>query len=767
MSRIVRCEFPGFLRGIARHSRMSKAVASPADNRVTVGINAGHVALAALMLAAADVGSAQSVGARLTVRVVSDSLPISDALVAAKGGRVLTGVSGIAVLLLPAGSARVVARKLGFLPDTAEIVMPLSRDTSITMHLTARSLELPPVLVASTRTNRRVEDEPTRVEVLGGEEVGEKVSMSPGNVSMLLNETSGVRVVATAPALGGANIRIQGLRGRYTQLLSDGLPLYGLSTDGLGILQIPPLDLQRVEIIKGAASALYGPSALGGVVNFISRRPDDSSDLLINQTSLDATDLVAYDGRQVTPRIGYTFLAGLHRQRPQDFDRDGWSDLAGYERVVLRPRLFISAARGSSVFITAGFTRENRDGGSIGAALLPDGSSFPQGQSTMRADAGSTLQLPIDSSSVLSVRASISRQSRAQTFGAANERDERSTTFAEMSYARTVAQHVFLIGSAFQGDRFSEPGTPSLSYASNTPALFAQHTWSPMSAFGMTTSARLDHHSIFGTYLSPRISLLTRPTIGAKARLTLRVSAGTGVFTPTPFAEETEEISFTRLRPLAGLRAEHARNVSIDFGGQFGALEVSVSGYAAVIDRAVTLRAVPSTSPIPDVELVNGQQPTRNAGLEVFARYRIDEFRITGTYARLRSTEWDADQLLRRDVPLTPTNSGGLVLSWESENGARVGLEGYFVGRQSLNDNPYRSRSNAYTLLGALAQLRVKRALVFVNAENLLDVRQTKTNSLLLPRRGAGGRWTTDVWAPVDGRVINAGLRFDRFRSER
>src|SRR5688572_31602655 len=99
--------------------------------------------------------------------------------------------------------------------------------------------------------------------------------MTPGDIAMLLNETSGLRVQVTSPSLGGANVRVQGLRGRYTQLLSDGLPLYGGQTASIGILQIPPLDLGQVEVIKGVASALYGSSALGGVINLVSRRPQE------------------------------------------------------------------------------------------------------------------------------------------------------------------------------------------------------------------------------------------------------------------------------------------------------------------------------------------------------------------------------------------------------------------------------------------------------------------------------------------------------------
>ena len=96
------------------------------------------------------------------------------------------------------------------------------------------------VTVTATRTDRRIEDEPTRVEVVPSDEVQEKIMMTPGDVSMLLNETNGLRVQTTSPSLGGATVRIQGLRGRYTQILADGLPLYGGQAGSIGILQIPP-----------------------------------------------------------------------------------------------------------------------------------------------------------------------------------------------------------------------------------------------------------------------------------------------------------------------------------------------------------------------------------------------------------------------------------------------------------------------------------------------------------------------------------------------
>src|SRR5689334_10407893 len=159
------------------------------------------------------------------------------------------------------------------------------------------------VVVTATRSERRIQDEPLRVEVIDHEEIEEKALMTPGSVAMLLGETTGLRVQTTAPSIGAANVRIQGLRGRYAQLLADGLPLYGAGGDSLSLLQVPPLDLGQVEVIKGAASALYGPAALGGVINLVSRRPKETEyEVLLNGTTQDGADTTFWVGAKPSDR---------------------------------------------------------------------------------------------------------------------------------------------------------------------------------------------------------------------------------------------------------------------------------------------------------------------------------------------------------------------------------------------------------------------------------------------------------------------------------
>ncbi len=96
---------------------------------------------------------------------------------------------------------------------------------------------------------------------------------------------------------------------------------------------------------------------------------------------------------------------------------------------------------------------------------------------------------------------------------------------------------------------------------------------------------------------------------------------------------------------------------------------------------------------------------------------------------------------------------------WEDHDKGRIGIEAYYTGRQQLEDNPYRSVSRPYLHLGVLGEVVVGRARLFVNAENILDVRQTRYDPLIRPERAPDGRWTLDVWAPTDGFVLNTGVR--------
>ena len=117
------------------------------------------------------------------------------------------------------------------------------------------------VLVTATRTNSRIENLPTWVEVLGAEEMEEESSIRPASIASLFGDIAGAQIQPTSPTTGNLDLRLQGLPGQYTQILRDGVPLYGGFAGSFGLLTVPPLDLKQVVLIKGTNSTLYGAGA--------------------------------------------------------------------------------------------------------------------------------------------------------------------------------------------------------------------------------------------------------------------------------------------------------------------------------------------------------------------------------------------------------------------------------------------------------------------------------------------------------------------------
>lgn len=710
----------------------------------------GWIFAALFSLAWASPGALSGQSVTVTVRVESEAGPVDGARVSTPTTGVLTDANGVGQLQLAAGSHALTIERIGYATGNLTLRLTEGRDTTVAVRLVEEAIETEGLVVISGRTERRIEEEPIRIEAVSREEVEEKLLMTPGDIAMLLNETAGLRVQPTAPSLGGAGVRIQGLRGRYTQILTDGMPLYGGQAGALGPLQVPPMDLARVEVIKGAASALYGPTALGGVVNLISRRPDRARELILNQSTLDGTDAVGWLADQWSPRWGYTLLASAHRQDHADVNTDGWADLPEFRRFSVRPRLFWDDGRGGSAIFTVGGMLEDRAGGTVPGGLTPDGTPYVEALDTRRVDVGFSGRKVFSGRRVLSARSSGSLQSHDHRFGEATEDDEHRTAFAEIAMSGQDGRHLWVLGAAVQHDAYDHTDLPGFSFSYTVPALFAQDEVAVSDWLTLAASVRYDDHSRFGGSFSPRVSALA-----TAAGWTTRVSGGVGFFAPTPFTEEVEAVGLRRLTEPGVWVTERARNAMMDVGRSFGPVEVNVSGFASRIDN-----------PLQTVRNGDGTLTIRNApsgsvetwGTEAFAALRQGPWRLIGSHAFLRSTEPHPTAQGRRAVPLTPTHSLGMIGAYEREDWGRIGIESYYTGRQELDDNPYRTASRRHFILGFLVDRRFGRYRVFLNAENILDTRQTRYDPLLRASRTPEGRWITDVWAPLEGRAFNAGV---------
>ncbi|MEP6495926.1 MAG: TonB-dependent receptor [bacterium] len=599
------------------------------------------------------------------------------------------------------------------------------------------------------------------VEIIDHDAVNEQIERSPGSIAELLERAGGVRVQPLSAGSAGAGIRIHGMPARYTKILSDGLPLFGATPEGLEPLQTPALDLDHVEITKGVTSALYGPTALSGVVNLVSAPPTSPSEVIVNGTTQKASDVAIFQTYTFNPQLAATLVAGRHYQNADDSDGDGWAEVNGYKRVAVRPRVYWARSEQSSWFMTGGWTSENRRSGTFGTARLPDFNRFSDDADTRRADAGTVGRIQLDTNEFLTIRASMTREWRTRWFGEDRERNRRNAIFSEVALTKSLSENVLVMGGAIERDQYAALDTRNRSYRFTTPSVFGEDTWTPASWIAVNASARLDLHSEFGDFVSPRMSVFVHPS----EKWNARVSAATGVYAPTPLTDETEGFGLSHLRSIA-TEAEHATGWSLDVTRFMGSLEVRGSGYRTVVNHPVILRTVPGSED--QVALVNADEPSRTQGVDLYARYRMHPLRFTATYSYIDATrpeigalfgeDFEVDTVMRRVVPLNPRHSVDFDAAYERENDRLVGVELRFASRQALSDTAF-GVSRPYVTIDARLEKHIGPAILFVRGKNLSSVRQKQFGPVLRTASGPAGQWTSDVWAPLDGRAINAGLR--------
>ena len=369
-------------------------------------------------------------------------------------------------------------------------------------------------------------------------------------------------------------------------------------------------DHSIVEIIKGSASSLYGGSALGGVINLVSRRPKDEfeGEALVNFTTRDGQDFTTYMATPFSDSVSGSVTAGAHHQSEKDLDNDGWADLAGYERYTVRPRIFWEGDEGERLYFTTGYMTENRQGGTVGDATVGTGEnavSFIRGLESERIDSGLVFEKPLGDTLTLNSRFSAMSQEHTHQFGnelSGVESDQHESYLAETSLAGYTEKSDWLVGIAYQSNIYDSDTFESFDYSYEVPGIFTQVDYQISDEFTTSASARLDDHSEYGTQFSPRVSFLYRP-----GDVTIRGSYGEGYFAPTPFVEEIEAAGLSRLLPIDGLQEEQAQTASLDVTYRFDDIETSLTLFGSNVDNVTRLETVETSDGTPptNVRLVN------------------------------------------------------------------------------------------------------------------------------------------------------------------
>ncbi len=672
-----------------------------------------------------------------------------------------TDVEGLVTLQgIANGKQIIIYKAIGYKAKFDTLIFPLATTDTNTIFMDGTEAELDEVTVSTTRSTRTIQDIPTRVEVIGGEELDEKGNMKPGDIRMMLSESTGIQTLQTSATSGNSSIRIEGLDGRYTQILKDGFPLYAGFSGGLGLLQTPPLDLKQVEIIKGSSSTLYGGGAIAGLINLISKTPKEERELrfLVNGTSALGLDINGYYGQRFG-KIGFTIFAAYNSNAPYDPAGIGLTAIPKFERYTFNPKLFFYLDKKTDLIFGLNTTVEKRLGGDI-QYIKGTGDnihSYYEDNNTQRYSSQLEVKHRFSDQVSLSIKNSIDLFDRVINTPGYKFDGSQTSSFTEASYSRHEDKTEWVGGANVFTDGFSEQkltNIPLRNYTQTTIGGFIQNTWDISHKIILESGLRSDYIENYGWALLPRVSLLYK----INNQLTSRLGGGLGYKTPTIFTEESERIQYRNVLPISAdsnkLEKSYGANWDVNYRTSFadGAISFSVNQLFFYTRLNDPLLLTPIGTDLYQFKNVAAHIDAQGAETNIKLGYK--NFKLYLGYTYTYSYIHDGSNV--NETPLTPRHHTNSVLTYEIENKLKLGLEAYYYSPQKLSDG---STGRDYWLCGFMAERAWKKFSLFINFENFLDTRQTRFGTIYT------GTITNptfkDIYAPLDGFVANGGIKIN------
>jgi len=659
----------------------------------------------------------------------------------------------IIITAIPDGKFEIEFTFTGYEEMRKEFLFP-APDTIYQIDLKTEEKELGEVIVQTTRSSIGVRDLPSRIEFLPQEELDEKSTMKPGDIKMLLNETTGISTQQTSAVSGISNLRIQGLDGRYTQLLKDGTPLYNGFSGGLSIMQIPPLDLQQVEFMKGSSSTLYGGGAIAGLVNLISKTPGEKRecDLLLNGTSASGFDGSAFYSQKWN-KIGTTVFSSYNFNAPYDPANIGLTAIPKTNRFTVNPKLFLYFNKKTFGWFSVNNTYEDRYGGDIEVirGKTDNIHQYFERNKTFRLSTQLSFTHEINQESKIDFKNTVGFFDRKLTMPDHNFHGQEILSFSELNYVQTKHRTEWIVGLNEWTDDFTPLDTTSLQYHLMTFGAFAQNTFKASHWVSFETGLRIDHNSpgtkenVNGFFVLPRVNALLR----INQHFTSRVGGGLGYKMPSPFTDEAEKQGYNDIQTIdfESVEAEksYGINADVNFRANTDQFSININQlfFYTYIRNPIELEQNSFVN-------VNGHVDTKGAETNLKIEWHDFKFYLGYTLANVHEHfDW---QNIRQ--PLSPKHRLNADITYEKADHFRIGLESYFTGKQSLSDG---NTGKNYVVFGILIQKMWERYSVYLNCENVTDQRQTRwetiyTGSITNPT-------FKDIYAPLDGIVVNAGMK--------
>ncbi len=389
-----------------------------------------------------------------------------------------------------------------------------------------------------------------------------------------LTNINGVRPQLNCNVCNTGDIHINGLEGPYTMILIDGMPIVsGLSTV-YGLTGIPASLIDRVEIVKGPASTLYGSEALGGVINVITKRPAMADNVSVDQyiTSWGEfnTDIgLRYNlGKKAQSLTGINYF---NYQNPIDKNKDGFTDVTLQDRISIFNKISFDRKENRLFTLAGRLNYEDRWGGEMNwtRAFRGGDSIYAESIYTRRWEVLGAYQLPVKENIIVSFSAN--NHDQDSYYGTTSYQANQRIFFGQLTWNKQLGTHDVLMGSAVRYTGYDD-NTPATSSADGTtnrpskiwlPGLFIQDEISINTQNKVLIGMRYDRNSMHGNIFTPRLNY---KWISADKTNIFRLSVGNGYRVANVFTEDHAALSGARETVfLESLKPETSWNSNINY----------------------------------------------------------------------------------------------------------------------------------------------------------------------------------------------------------
>ncbi|PST82149.1 TonB-dependent receptor [Pedobacter yulinensis] len=471
-------------------------------------------------------------------------------------------------------------------------ITPATADTlSLDVQMEPEAGNLNDVVVSGTLKAVRREDSPVNVEVYNALFFAKNPTPT---IFDALQHVNGIRPQLNCNVCNTGDIHMNGLEGPYTMVLIDGMPIVsGLSTV-YGLSGIPASLIERVEVVKGPASSLYGSEAVGGLINVITKNaantPSFTADAFATGWGEYNTDL----GLKFNAGRSASVLTGLNHfnfNNRIDHNHDGFTDMTLQQRLSLFQKWDFNRPDGRKFSLAGRYLYEDRWGGQTNWTRADRGSGSVYAESiyTKRWEVFGTYQLPLPEKVFLAF--SYNNHDQNSVYGTDLFAARQQIAFGQLTWDKKAGMNDLLFGAALRYTYYNDntPATPAADHVL-LPGLFLQNEISLSEVHKLLLGVRYDHHSVHGNIFTPRLAYKWN----LSANDILRMNAGSGFRVVNLFTEDHAALSGAReVVILEALKPERSYNVNLNYLkkldlGRQNTLNLDFSGWYTYFNNRIT-----------------------------------------------------------------------------------------------------------------------------------------------------------------------------------